>query len=356
LFYSDHRRHCRTGKLDDTIVVALALGGSAGSGQTRGSETVILRLVILRCCTAAITLLFVSIIVFTAVELLPGDVATSVLGRFAGQVALNALREQLHLSDPPLQRYLLWLSGIAHGDLGIALSSQRQIVEILGPRVTNTLILAAAALLLYVPMALIPAIVQAANRDRPLDHILSTGTLILASVPDFLLALLLLVLFVVVLPLLPAASLVTDTSDLVTWVRALILPALTLALVMAVYAARMLRDNLIDILQAPYVVMATLRGLPRWRVILRHALPNAITPTLNITALNLTYLAGGVVIVEKVFGFPGFGSLMIDAISFRDVPLIEITILLASTVYIVANLLADIATIILNPKLRPNRA
>jgi len=316
----------------------------------------ILRLVILRCCTAAITLFLVSIIVFTAVELLPGDVATSVLGQFAGQEALDALRQQLHLYDPPVHRYLIWLAGLSHGDLGYSLGSQRPITDILGPRIFNTLVLSATALALYFPMALIPAIAQAVYRDRALDHILSTGTLILASVPDFLMALLLLVLFVAVLHLLPAVSLVSEDSDVLTWLRALAMPALTLASVMAVYAARMLRDNLIEVLRAPYVVMARLRGLSGRKVVLRHALPNAITPTLNITALNLTYLAGGVVIVEKVFGFPGFGSLMIDAISFRDVPLIEITVLLSSTVYISANLLADIAAILLNPKLRPSRA
>jgi peptide/nickel transport system permease protein len=277
------------------------------------------------------------------------------LWQFAGKEALDALREQLHLNDPPVHRYLTWLAALAHGDLGYSLGSQRPITDILGPRIVNTLILSGTALVLYIPMGFIPAIAQAVYRDRALDHALSTGTLILASVPDFLLALLLLVLFVSVLHLLPAVSLVSDSSDLVAWLRALALPALKLATLMYL-CARMLRDNLIEVLRAPYVVMARLRGLPSWRVILRHALPNAITPTLNVTALNLTYLAGGVVIVEKVFGFPGFGSLMIDAIRFRDVPLIEITVLLASTIYISANLFADIAAILLNPKLRPSRA
>jgi len=155
---------------------------------------------------------------------------------------------------------------------------------------------------------------------------------------------------------LPAVSIVTPSTDLVGWLKALILPALTLAIVMAVYAARMLRDNLIDVLEAQHVLMARLRGLPERRVMWIHALPNAIVPTLNVTALNFTYLAGGVVIVEKVFGFPGFGSLMIDAIRFRDVPLVEITVLIASCVYILANLLADLAAILLIPKLRQERA
>ena len=312
----------------------------------------IFRLIGLRLLTAGVTLLIVSAIVFSAVEILPGDVATNVLGQFSSETSRAALREQLNLDEPAPTRYLLWLNGLLHGDLGIALSSRRPIGEILAPRIANTLILSAAALLIYIPMALLPAMAQALNRGRPLDHILSTATLILASIPDFLLALLLLILFVVVVPLLPAVSAVNDSTDFLGWLRALVMPAFTLATVMAVYAARMLRDNLTEVLQAPHVLMARLRGLPEWRVLWIHALPNAVIPTLNVTALNLTYLAGGVVIVEKVFGFPGFGSLMIDAIRFRDVPLIEITVLLASAVYVVANLLADVAALLLNPKLR----
>jgi peptide/nickel transport system permease protein len=313
---------------------------------------VILRLIALRFLTAALTLLCVSAIIFAAVEILPGDVASNVLGQFSSEEARTVLREQLHLDRPALERYFLWLGNVIHGDLGIALSSRRPISDILWPRISNTLILSAAAVFLYIPLALFPAVAQALNRNRPLDHVLSTATLVLASIPDFLLALLLLILFVVELPLLPAVSIVTDDTDLAGWLRALILPATALAIVMAVYAARMLRDNLIEVLEAQHVLMARLRGLPERRVLWIHALPNAIVPTLNVTALNFTYLAGGVVIIEKVFGFPGFGSLMIDAIRFRDVPLVEITILIASCVYILANLLADMAALLLNPKLR----
>jgi peptide/nickel transport system permease protein len=317
---------------------------------------VILRLVGLRLFTAALTLLCVSAIVFMAVEILPGDVASNVLGQFSSETARAALREQLHLDEPAIERYFLWLGNVLRGNLGIALSSRRPIADILWPRITNTLILSAAAVAIYIPLALFPAVVQAVNRNRRVDHLLSAITLLLASIPDFLLALLLLIVFVVFLPLLPAVSIVTPSTDLVGWLKALILPALTLAIVMAVYAARMLRDNLIDVLEAQHVLMARLRGLPERRVMWIHALPNAIVPTLNVTALNFTYLAGGVVIVEKVFGFPGFGSLMIDAIRFRDVPLVEITVLIASCVYILANLLADLAAVLLIPKLRQERA
>jgi peptide/nickel transport system permease protein len=262
------------------------------------------------------------------------------------------LRAQLNLDLPAVQRYVMWLGGVLSGDLGVSLSSQRPIEDILWPRAINTMILSGAAIAIYLPMALLPAMIQAVYRDRPVDQMLSTLSLVLASIPDFLLAILLLLLFVLVVPLLPAVSMVTEKTHFVGWLRALAMPALTLAVVMSVYAARMLRDNLIETLEAQHVLMARLRGLPRWRVLWIHALPNAIVPSLNVTALNMTYLAGGVVIVEKVYGFPGFGSLMIDAIQFRDVPLIEVTVLLASTVYVLANFLADLGALLFIPKLR----
>jgi peptide/nickel transport system permease protein len=170
--------------------------------------------------------------------------------------------------------------------------------------------------------------------------------------PDFLLGTILLILFVIMVPILPAMSLVDDTSGVGEYMRAMTLPAVTLAIVMAVYAVRMLRDNLIEVLDSDYVRMAELKGLSRQRVLLRHALPNALVPTLNVTALNLAYLVGGVVVVEKIFGYPGFGSLLVDALQLRDLPLIEATIMIAAAVYIAANLLADVGAILLNPRLK----
>jgi peptide/nickel transport system permease protein len=213
-------------------------------------------------------------------------------------------------------------------------------------------VLSAAAFVLYLPLALIPAMIQALWRDGPLDHGLSVLTLVLLSTPDFLLGTLLLIAFVITIPIFPAMSLVDQSSDLAQYLRAVTLPAVTLAIVMAVYAVRMLRDNLIEVLDSEYVRMAELKGLPRRQVLLRHALPNALVPTLNITALNLAYLIGGVVIVEKVFSYPGFGSLLVDALQLRDLPLIEATVLIAAAVYVGANLLADIGAILLNPRLR----
>ena len=312
----------------------------------------VLRLVVSRALLSLLTLLLVSIIIFAMLEVLPGDVASRILGRDATPESLAALRAQLHLEEPALQRYLDWLGGILRGDFGQALTSSRPVSEILAPRIFNTLVLSAAAFVLYLPLALIPATVQAMRREGPLDHALSTITLVLLSTPDFLLGTLLLIAFVITIPVFPAMSLVDQSSSFAEYLRAIALPAITLAIVMAVYAVRMLRDNLIEVLDSEYVRMAELKGLPRRQVLLRHALPNALVPTLNITALNLAYLIGGVVIVEKVFSYPGFGSLLVDALQLRDLPLIEATVLIAAAVYVGANLLADIGAILLNPRLR----
>jgi len=311
-----------------------------------------LRLVVARVFTAALTLLLVSVVIFAMIEVLPGDVASRILGRDATQESLAQVRAQLHLNDPAIERYLGWLAGVVQGDFGLALTSKRPIVDILAPRIVNTLILSGIAFLLYLPLALVPALLQAVNRDRPIDHGFSTVTLVLLSTPDFLLSTLLLIAFVVLIPVLPATSLVEPTTSFVGWVRALILPSVTLAIVMAVYAVRMLRDNLIEVLEAEYIRMAELKGLSKRAVLLRHALPNALVPTLNVTALNLGYLIGGVVIVEKVFSYPGFGGLLVDSLQLRDIPLIEATVLIAAAVYVGANLLADVGAILLNPRLR----
>jgi peptide/nickel transport system permease protein len=312
----------------------------------------LIRLIGGRVLISLLTLLIVSALIFWILEVLPGDVASRILGRDATPETLALLRAQLHLEDPALTRYLRWLGGMATGDFGTALTSSRPIVTILEPRIFNTVLLAGYAFLLYLPLALIPALIQAVRRDRPADHALSAVTLVLLSMPDFLIATLLLVTFVVAVPLLPAISLVDQSSTALEYFRAMTLPAVTLAIVMAVYAVRMLRDNLIEVLGSDYVRMAELKGLSRRKVLLRHALPNALVPTLNVTALNLAYLIGGVVVVEKVFSYPGFGSLLVDSLQLRDLPLIEATVLIAAAVYIAANLLADIGAILLNPRLR----
>ena len=311
-----------------------------------------LTLITKRIFLALLTLLIVSAILYGLLEILPGDVATRILGRDANPENLAILRERAGLNIPPVQRYFFWLFNIMQGDLGYSLISTRPLTEILAPEIFNTLILSSCAFLLYLPLTFITAFVQAANKDTKIDNILSAITLTILSMPDFVIGTILLIVFVVTFPLLPAISLVDESSTLGEWIMALIMPSVTLALVMFVYGVRMLRDNLIEVLNAEYVLMAGLKGLPRYRVLIKHALPNAIVPTLNVTALNLGFLIGGVVVVEQICSFPGFGRLLIESIKNKDLPVVEATILVAAAFYIFANLIADVISILLNPKLR----
>ena len=313
---------------------------------------VYLPLILKRIFSALITLLIVSALIYGFLEMLPGDVATRMLGRTATPETLANLREQLGLNEPALKRYFLWLFNIFQGDFGTALTSKRPITEILAPKIFNTLILSGCAFILYLPLSFITALLQAYYKNKNIDISLSIITLIILSLPDFIIGTIMIIVFVVVFPIFPAISLVGEYSDLSEWFMALVMPSITLALVMSVYAVRMLRDNLIEVLDSEYIFMAKLKGLSKSTVLIKHALPNAIIPTLNITALNLGFLIGGVVIVEKIFTFPGFGNLLIDSIKFRDLPLVEATILIAAAFYIFANLLTDILSIIFNPKLR----
>lgn len=313
---------------------------------------VYLPLILKRIFSALITLLIVSALIYGFLEMLPGDVATRMLGRTATPETLAILREQLGLNEPAIKRYFLWLFNIFQGDFGTALTSKRPITEILAPKIFNTLILSGCAFILYLPLSFITALLQAYYKNKNIDISLSIITLIILSLPDFIIGTIMIIVFVVVFPIFPAISLVGEYSDLSEWFMALVMPSITLALVMSVYAVRMLRDNLIEVLDSEYIFMAKLKGLSKSTVLIKHALPNAIIPTLNITALNLGFLIGGVVIVEKIFTFPGFGNLLIDSIKFRDLPLVEATILIAAAFYIFANLLTDILSIIFNPKLR----
>lgn len=312
----------------------------------------VLRLILLRLVLAVGTIIFVSAFVFWAAEVLPGDVATRVLGREATEAQYQVFRERLHLDRPLYERYWLWLQGAVRVDFGQALTSQRQVTDIVAPRLRSTLLLAVVAFAFYVPVTLILATLSAVFRDRPVDGVISTLTLIGLSMPEFVLGTILLFFFAVIVPLVPVIAMIDQAKTPLESFRILLLPAVTLTVVMSAYAIRMLRDNLIEVLDSEFIRMAVLKGLPRWRVLLRHALPNALAPTLNVTALNLVYLIGGVVVVERVFAYPGLGNLLVDAISLRDAPVIEAIVLIASVTYILANLIADVGAILANPRMR----
>jgi len=313
---------------------------------------ILLRFIVLRIVGGIAMLLAVSAMIFLMTDVLPGDVASRILGRNPDPERLAILRAELGLDQPLVLRYVQWITGILKGDFGNSLISGQPVAETLGRRVLNSVLLSALALAIYVPLAVLPAIVQAVNRDRPLDQAISAVSLAILSIPDFLLATLILIGFVVLLPLAPARSIIEATSTWGQALHAMILPAATIALVMATYAMRYLRDSLIEVLQTDYVRMARLNGTPQRVLIWRHAMPNALVPFLNVTALNLTYLFGGVVVIEQVFSFPGFGALMVGALLQLDVPMVQATVLIAAAVYIIGNLAVDLATLALNPRLR----
>jgi peptide/nickel transport system permease protein len=312
----------------------------------------ILKLILSRMATGLLTLLAVSCIIFVTTEILPGDVAARALGRFATEEAKRIFRQQLNLDRPVPERYVIWLGRAVRGDFGRSIVSQLPVGRVVGPKVVHTFILAVYALILYVPLSAALAAFAAVFRDRPIDAAISVLTLVGLSIPEFVLATILLILFAVNWRIFPVLSVIETAKTLPEIIRTLTLPAVTLAVAMSVYAIRMLRDNLIEVLDSEYIRMATLKGLPRYRVVLRHALPNALVPALNVTALNLAYLIGGVVVVERVFLINGIGSLLVESVFLRDAPLIEATALLVSAVYILANLFADVMAILLNPRLR----
>jgi peptide/nickel transport system permease protein len=312
----------------------------------------VIRLILSRLMLSLITLAVVSFTVFWAVEWLPGDAATRILGREATEENVAVLRERLGLNDPAMVRYGRWAGAFVRGDWGESLVADRPVMKYILPRLRNTLVLAGLALALYIPLSLILGTVTAIFHGRGIDTWLSALTLVGLSVPEFVVGILLILVFAVTLHWFPPLALIDMVDSLPELLHTLALPTLTLTAAMTAYAVRMMRDNLIEVLDSDYVRMATLKGLSRHQVLMRHALPNALGPALNVTALNIAWLIGGVVVVETVFNFPGLGRLLVDSIGFRDSPVIEAIALILAGVYVVANLGADLLIIVLNPRLR----
>lgn len=305
-----------------------------------------------RLAFSVVALWVISLLVFVGTEILPGDVASAVLGQGATEDAKLAIRRQLGLNEPAAIRYVTWLGRVVRGDLGNSLASRRPIAGILKVRLANTLILAALAAVLAVPLALGIGLLAATFPNGLFDRLTSYVSIFAISFPEFLVAAGLVLIFSVRLRLFPSMSPSVSSGGFLHLLWALALPVLTLTAAMLAHMSRMTRAAMLEVLRAPYIEMAVLKGVRRYRIILRHALPNALGPIASVVALNLSYLIGGVVIVETMFTFPGLGRLMVDAVSSRDVPLAQITILIFCGAYIIFNLLADIAATIANPRLR----
>jgi peptide/nickel transport system permease protein len=311
------------------------------------------KLVLRRLALAVLTLWLVSLLVFAATLALPGDAAQAILGREATPARLAALRDQLHLDEPVVTQYLKWLGGIVTGDLGNSAATQEPVSELLSDRVGNSLFLVLISAAVAVPMSILIGVWTAMRRDRPVDHIVSTGSLILASLPEFVIGILLILLFATeVFHAFPAVSLLGPGQKAWDDPNVVVLPAATLVLAVVPYISRIMRGSMIEVLESEYVTMATLKGLPRRTVIWRHAVPNAIVPAIQVTALQLAYLAGGVVVVEFVFSYPGIGAALVEAVGNRDMPVVQTVTMLAAGIYVGLNILADVATILVTPKLR----
>lgn len=314
----------------------------------------LLKLILIRVGLGVLTLFLVSVVVFAATQALPGDTARAILGREAANVErYEALKEQLGLNEPIAQQYLDWLGGVLTGDLGNSLAQGAPVTDLLSKRVLNSFTLVFIAALVSVPVSLLLGSLTALRRDSKFDVTTTIGSLSLAALPEFVIGIALILLFATqVFNVLPAVSRVDSGVSIFQQLELFVLPALTLTLAVAPYITRILRASTIEVLESEYVMMARLKGLPERLVLNRHALPNALAPALQVTALNLAWLAGGVVVVEYLFAFPGIGSLLVDSVANRDMPMVQAICLIIAAVYVLANLTADILTILVSPRLR----
>jgi len=299
-----------------------------------------------------LTLLVVSALVFIGTEILPGDAATAILGKAATPQAVAALRHALGLNEPAPLRYWHWLVSVLHGNLGTSLANDRPVAELIATRLKNTLFLAGVSASMAVPLAIILGILSAINQNGVFDRIISIFSIGAISVPDFFIAYMLILVCAVQFDWFPSLATVSSAQDLPARLHAIALPSITLTLVVLAHMMRMTRASIIGVMSQPFVEMAFLKGLPRWRIVVQHALPNAVAPIINVVAINLGFLIVGVVVVEVVFVYPGIGQLMVDAVSSRDVPIVQACGLLFGAIYVGLNMVADLLATMLNPILR----
>ena len=315
-----------------------------------------LRLILRRLMLGCFTVVLVSLIIFGALTALPGDACTAYLDQDASGPRLENCRAQLGLNRPALVRYAGWASGVLTGDLGVSLSGSKPIAQLVGDRAANTILLAACAAVAGVPLALLLGILAALQRDRLFDLVVSTLAIAAMTIPEFVSATVLIFAFSISLEWVPGIMLVSSNAPVAAFFPGIVLPVAVLAMVMAAHMLRTVRSSVIEVLDSDYAQMAILKGVPYRRVILRHVLPNALLPAINVVALTVGWLLGGVVVVEKVFNYPGLGRMMIDAISARDLPVVQDVALILGSVYVGVNLAADLLTMLLNPRLRTQQA
>lgn len=324
----------------------------AAATAPRSTLVGILPIMLRRIGSAIVTLFLVSAVIFTISGLLPGDAAQETLGQSATAEQVAALRHEMGLDRPAMTRYADWLGGIVRGDPGQSLVANMPVRDIVAERLPNSLMLAGLTALLAVPIALTIGIVSAVNRGRTIDRALNIVTLCAVAVPEFLIATVGVLIFSVKLLWLPSIAMVSEEASWSEFLRSLTLPVLTLAMVVIAQMARMTRAAVADQLDRPYVEMARLKGLSFRRIVLLHVLPNAVGPIVNAMALSLSYLIGGAIIVETIFNYPGLASLMVNAVTSRDMPLLQACAMIFCAAYLLLMLIADVVAIIANPRLR----
>jgi peptide/nickel transport system permease protein len=309
--------------------------------------------IVRRLLLGLLVLFMVSIVIFAATQALPGDPARAILGRSATPESLAALRLKLHLDQPVFSQYWTWLTGLLHGDLGISLAAQEPVTTLLAPKLVNSSVLIAVAAIASIPLSIAIGAWAAFRREKVFDALSSNLLLVLAALPEFVVAVVLvLLLATTVWHVLPAISTIPPGSGPWDNPIGLVLPVLTLVIAVAPYVARIMRASMIEVLESDYIEMARLKGLPERIVLVRHALPNALGPVFQVVALNLAYLAGGIVVVEYVYNYTGIGGGLQEAVVNHDLPVVQALAMLIAALYVVLNLLADVATIMVTPRLR----
>jgi peptide/nickel transport system permease protein len=313
-------------------------------------------LVARRLLLAIVTLFIISLVIFVGIEALPGDMATAYLGQTATDESLKALREEFGLNAPAHERYLDWFGGALRGDLGTSYARRQAVSDMIGYRLRNTVVLSIAASLVGIPLAIVLGVIAGLTRDKWPDAIVSLVAIIGMTLPGFVTATVLIFIFAIRLELFPAITLIATDAPVSELLPNIILPIITLTVIMVAHILRLVRTNMIDVMTSDYVQMARLKGVPARQIVFKHALPNAMLPTINIVALTIAWLFGGVAIIETVFNYPGIGKLMINAIADRDFLLVQGIAIILAAVVIILNLIADLLTLVLNPRLRTSRA
>ena len=311
-----------------------------------------LRMLVRRLFLGVVTVWIVSVIIFAGVEALPGDACTAFLERDAKGQLLENCRRDLGLDRPAVTRYLDWAAGAIRGDFGVSADGQQSIAALVGDRVRNSFLLAVGALAAGVPLAILLGVVTGLWRDSWIDILFSTGAIFAMTIPEFVSATVLILIFAIWLGWVPAIVLTPADAPPLDFFPEFVLAAVVLTMVMIAHIMRMVRSSVIEVMASDYVQMAMLKGVPYWRIVFRHALPNALLPAINVVALTVAWLLGGVVVVEMVFNYPGLGRTMISAISGRDLPVVQALALIVAATYVGVNLAADMLTILLNPRLR----